>query len=137
MGPRKALSATCANEQTGPIGYTAWMTEPSGSPGPLARAQVFSIDTRAWREVALFGGTLALGLLVIPLFIWIVGHRMLGPYTRGDVPRGLGPVALYGDYFSGLAHGWLGYWAVPEGLRCSGPLHLMNPDAFSMSERYY
>jgi len=89
------------------------MTEPFGSPGPLARAQVFSIDTR--REAVLFGGALALGLLVIPLFIWIVGHRTLGPYTHGDLPRGLGPLALYGDYFSGLAHGWLGYWVVALG----------------------
>lgn len=91
------------------------MTEPSGSPSPLARAQVFSIDTRTRREAVLFGGALALGLLLIPLLIWIVGHRTLGPYTHGDVPLGLGPLALYGDYFSGLAHGWLGYWVVALG----------------------
>ncbi len=91
------------------------MTERSGSPGPLARAQAFSSDIRTRREVALFGGALVLGLLVIPLLIWIVGHRTLGPYTRGDDPHGLGPLALYGDYFSGLAHGWLGYWVVALG----------------------
>src|SRR6185437_10252873 len=103
VGRIKRRRRLCAHEQTGPIGYTGPMTEPFGSPGPLARAQVFSIDTR--REAVLFGGALALGLLVIPLFIWIVGHRTLGPYTHGDLPRGLGPLALYGDYFSGLAHG--------------------------------
>lgn len=91
------------------------MTERPGSPGPLARAQAFSSDTRTRREAALFGGALALGLLVIPLLIWIVGHRALGPYTRGDDPHGLGPLALYGDYFTGLAHGWLGYWVVAVG----------------------
>jgi hypothetical protein len=91
------------------------MTQPSGSPGPLARAQAFSIETRTRREVALFGGALALGLFVIPLLIWIVGHRSLGPYTHGEDPRGLGPLALYGDYFSGLARGWLGYWTVALG----------------------
>lgn len=91
------------------------MMERSGSPGPLARVQAFSIETRTRREAALFGGALALGLLVVPLLIWIVGHRALGPYTRGDDPRGLGPLALYGDYFAGLAHGWLGYWAVAVG----------------------
>ena len=91
------------------------MTEPSGSPGTLTRAQVFSIDTRTRREVVLYGGAVALGLFVIPLLIWIVGHRTLGPYTHGDDPRGLGPLALYGDYFSGLAHGWLGYWAAALG----------------------
>ena len=91
------------------------MTEPSAHPGPLARAQVFGIETRTRREVALFGGALALGLLVIPLLIWVIGHRTLGPYVHGDNPQGLGPLTLYGDYFSGLARGWLGYWAVALG----------------------
>lgn len=91
------------------------MTEPSGTPGPLARAQSFTLETRPRREIALFGGALALGLLVIPLLIWLIGHRTLGPYTHGDDPRGLGPLTLYADYFSGLAHGWLGYWAVALG----------------------
>ncbi|HEV2442694.1 MAG TPA: hypothetical protein VGT07_09230 [Steroidobacteraceae bacterium] len=91
------------------------MMEPSGRPGPLARALAFRVETRTKREAALWGGALALGLLVIPLLIWLVGHRSLGPYTHGDDPRGLGPMALYGDYFSGLAHGWLGYWAVALG----------------------
>lgn len=97
------------------IGYTGSMTAPPGSPSPLARAEALGIDARARRQVALFGGALALGLLVVPLLIWIIGDRTLGPYTRGDDPRGLGPLALYGDFFSGLAHGWLGYWAVALG----------------------
>jgi hypothetical protein len=91
------------------------MTEPSARPGALARAQIFAVETRTGREALLFGGALALGLLVIPLLIWLVGHRTLGPYTQGDDPHGLGPLALYGDYFSGLAHGWLGYWMVALG----------------------
>jgi hypothetical protein len=91
------------------------MTEPSGAPGPLSRAQAFTFETRTRRELALYGGALALGLLIVPLLIWLVGHRTLGPYTHGDSPPGLGPFTLYGDYFSGLAHGWLGYWAVALG----------------------
>ena len=92
------------------------MTEPSGSPGSPARVQAFSLDPRTRRTLALFGGALALGVLIVPLLIWIVGHRILGPYTHGEDPRSsLGPLALYGDYFSGLAHGWLGYWAVALG----------------------
>lgn len=91
------------------------MTERSGSAGPLVRAQAFSLETRTRRDMVLFGGALALGLLVVPLLIWIVGQRTLGPYTRGDDPHGMGPLALYGDYFAGLAHGWLGYWAVALG----------------------
>jgi hypothetical protein len=91
------------------------MTERSGSAGSMARAQAFNLETRARREMVLFGGALALGLLVVPLLIWIVGHRTLGPYTHGDDPHGMGPLALYGDYFTGLAHGWLGYWVVALG----------------------
>lgn len=99
----------------GPIGYTGPMTEPSARPGLLARGLVLGIETRTRREMALFGSALALGLLVIPLLIWLVGHRTLGPYTHGDDVRGLGPFALYADYFSGLAHGWLGYWTAALG----------------------
>ena len=91
------------------------MTEPSGSPGHLAQTHPFSLETRTRRNLALFGGAFALGVLIIPLLIWLVGHRVLGPYTHGEDPHGLGPFALYGDYFSGLAHGWLGYWAVALG----------------------
>ena len=91
------------------------MTDSPGDSGPIARSPIFRLETRTRRELLLFGGALALGLLVIPLLIWVVGHRTLGPYTHGDNPRGLGPLALYADYFSGLAHGWLGYWAVAVG----------------------
>lgn len=91
------------------------MMDSSGGPGPLARAPLFRLETRTRRELSLLGGALALGVLVIPLLIWLVGQRTLGPYTRGDNPSGLGPLALYADYFSGLAHGWLGYWAVALG----------------------
>jgi hypothetical protein len=91
------------------------MRQPSGSPGPLARAQAFTTEPRTRRELSLFGGAVALGLLLMPMVIWLIGHRTLGAYTHGDDPRGLGPLALYGDYFSGLAHGSLGYWAVALG----------------------
>src|SRR5579885_3543790 len=79
------------------IGYTRAMTAPSGSPSPPARAQTLRFATRSRRETALFGGALALGLLVVPLLIWVIGERTLGPYTHGDDPRGLGPIALYRD----------------------------------------
>ena len=91
------------------------MTESSGSPGPLTRAQAFGNEPRTRREAALYGGALALGLLGVPLLIWLIGHRTLGPYSHGEDPRGMGPLTLYGDYFSGLAHGWLGYWTVALG----------------------
>lgn len=70
---------------------------------------------RLRRELALLGGALAFGLLVIPLLIWLAGHATLGPYTHGDSGTGLGPLALYRDYLSGLGHGWVVYWAVAVG----------------------
>src|SRR5579862_2427659 len=91
------------------------MTESSGGPGPPDRPPLFGLEMRTRRDLSLYGGALGLGLVVMPLLIWLVGHRALGPYSHGDDPRGLGPLALYGDYFSGLAHGWLGYWAVALG----------------------
>jgi hypothetical protein len=91
------------------------MTDSSGGAGPPSRAPLFALDPRTRRDLSLLGGALALGLLVIPLLVWLVGHRTLGPYTHGDDRHGLGPLALYGDYFSGLGHGWLGYWAVALG----------------------
>lgn len=100
---------------SGPIGYTGAMTEPAASPSPPARAQALTIDSRTRRELALFGAALAAGLFVVPVLIWLAGHHSLGPYTHGDNPQGLGPVALYADYFAGLAHGWLGYWTVALG----------------------
>jgi hypothetical protein len=86
-----------------------------GSEGSGPRPPFFNLDTRTRRELWLFGTALALGLLVVPLLIWLVGHRTLGSYTHGDDPRGLGPLALYGDYFAGLGHGWIGYWTVALG----------------------
>ncbi len=91
------------------------MTDSSGGTGPTSRASLFAFEHRTRRDLSLLGGALALGLLVIPLLVWLVGQRALGPYTHGDDRHGLGPLALYGDYFWGLGHGWLGYWAVALG----------------------
>ena len=70
---------------------------------------------RLRRELALLGGALGFGLLVIPLLIWVAGHGTLGPYTHGDTGPALGPLALYADYFTGLGQGWLMYWLVATG----------------------
>jgi hypothetical protein len=47
---------------------------------------------------------LAVGLLILPLLIWIAGRISLGDYTNG------GPLGLYADYIVGLARGGLSYW---------------------------
>jgi hypothetical protein len=91
------------------------MTDTSTDRSLGARIGALADRLSARREAAIFGGALVFGLLVLPFVIWTVGHRTLGPYTHGDDPRGLGPLTLLTDYFSGLGHGWIGYWVVAIG----------------------
>jgi hypothetical protein len=60
------------------------------------------------------GSALLLGLVVVPLLIWVVGNRILGPYTHGNNLHA-GPMALLGDFYEGLSKGWLSYWIVAAG----------------------
>jgi len=62
----------------------------------------------------LFGSALLLGLVVVPLLIWVVGNRILGPYTHGNNLHA-GPMALLGDFYEGLSQGWPSYWVVALG----------------------
>jgi hypothetical protein len=57
---------------------------------------------------------LLLGLVVVPLLIWVVGNRILGPYTHGNNLHA-GPMPLLGDFYEGLSKGWLSYWIVAMG----------------------
>jgi hypothetical protein len=66
------------------------------------------------RELFIFGSALLIGLIVVPLAIWFVGNRILGPYTHGTNAHA-GPMALLGDFFVGLSHGALSYWVVALG----------------------
>jgi len=66
------------------------------------------------RELIVFGTALLIGLIAIPLAIWVVGNRILGPYTHGTNPHA-GPLALLGDFFVGLSRGWVSYWIVALG----------------------
>ena len=50
-----------------------------------------------------------LGLLVMPLAIWLAGLATLGPYANG------GFWALLGDFLRGLAEGSLACWIVLAG----------------------
>jgi len=49
------------------------------------------------------------GLTLVPLLIWIVGTRSLGPYTNG------GALALWRDDMWALLHGSLPHWVVALG----------------------
>ena len=55
-----------------------------------------------------------MGVILIPLAIWFVGNRILGPYTHGTNLHA-GPMALLGDFFEGLSHGWVTFWIVALG----------------------
>ncbi|MBV9344975.1 MAG: hypothetical protein JO341_04315 [Gammaproteobacteria bacterium] len=54
------------------------------------------------------------GVLLMPLVIWLVGSRILGPYTHAQNPHA-GPLALLADFLGGLAHGAPVYWVVALG----------------------
>jgi hypothetical protein len=64
--------------------------------------------------VLIFGIALVIGLVVVPLLIWVMGNRVLGPYTHGTQTHA-GPMALLGDFFTGLGRGWVSYWLVALG----------------------
>jgi hypothetical protein len=81
----------------------------------LARARSsYNAQSRARRELIIFGVALAIGLFLVPLLIWVAGNRVLGPYTRGQETHA-GPFALLADFFVGLAHGSIVFWAVALG----------------------
>ncbi|MBS0364202.1 MAG: hypothetical protein JSR67_00070 [Proteobacteria bacterium] len=65
-------------------------------------------------ELLLAVSALLLGLLVVPLCIWLVGGRVLGPYTHGQDTHA-GPLALLGDFFRGLGTGVPVFWGVALG----------------------
>jgi hypothetical protein len=82
---------------------------------PLARARrSFTAQSRARRELTYFGLALVVGLLVIPVLTWLVGSRVLGPYSRGTEVHN-SAFALLADFFAGLAHGYVVFWVVALG----------------------
>jgi len=81
----------------------------------LAQARrSLSVRSRMGREVVIFGSALLIGLIGVPLAIWFVGNRILGPYTHGTNAHA-GPMALLGDFFAGLGQGALSFWVVALG----------------------
>ena len=67
------------------------------------------------RELLILGIALAGGLILMPFLIWLIGNRVLGPYTHGQEPGAGGPMRLLGDFFAGLAHGSIIFWCVALG----------------------
>lgn len=56
------------------------------------------------RELLLAALALVVGLLLMPVLVWLVGRMTLGDYTHGGV------FAFIGDYLRGLARGDLAFW---------------------------
>ena len=68
------------------------------------------------RELIILGIALLCGFLLVPLAIWAVGNRILGPYIHlQDPTAGTGPMRLLADYYDGLAHGYVVFWWVGFG----------------------
>ena len=66
-------------------------------------------------ELIILGIALFCGFVLIPLAVWLVGNRILGPYTHGQDTSNGGPMRLLGDFFAGLGHGSVIFWCVVIG----------------------
>ncbi|MEO7774506.1 MAG: hypothetical protein ABIT36_02110 [Steroidobacteraceae bacterium] len=65
------------------------------------------------RELFMLAVALLLGAVVAPALIWVGGGVVLGPYSRDVTGQDIGgPLALYADFFRGLAAASLGHWVV-------------------------
>jgi hypothetical protein len=108
--------------------------------GPESTPETRNPLTILRRELLIFGIALVCGLVVIPLLIWVVGNRILGPYIHTQDPTaGTGPMRLLADFFGGLTHGWIIFWCVAVGpyilvtLMRALYTHLRSPPAASAS----
>lgn len=109
MPPREALA------YGNPVRSPRRETPETPLPDLFARARRSWSATSAWmRESAFLGLALFLGFILMPLLIWLVGNRVLGPYTHGTNAHA-GPGALMNDYFTALGAGSVASWLVALG----------------------
>ena len=80
-----------------------------GMLSPLQLWRRYQRTRGSQRELLALGLSLALGVLVMPPLIWLVGSAKLGPYSGG------GLFTLWGDYLLALFKGSLAYWLVALG----------------------
>ena len=86
-------------------------TEPLDPPAPERKSVAI-----VRRELIFLGIAFAAGFILIPLAIWLVGNRILGPYTHAQDPTaGTGPARLLADFYWGLTHGSVIFWCVALG----------------------
>jgi hypothetical protein len=74
----------------------------------------FFTPARLVRELIVLVSALLFGFIAVPLLIWLVGSRVLGPYTHGTNTHA-GAMALLGDFFVGLGRGEITFWIVALG----------------------
>ena len=68
------------------------------------------------RELITLAVALVFGFVLVPLATWVVGNRILGPYTHlQDPTAGTGAMRLLADFYEGLAHGSVVFWWVGLG----------------------
>src|SRR6516164_7417774 len=99
---------------TPPLMAPARPFERTPTPAPDDDEEAPRLSPRAKRELIMFGAALLLGLIGVPLLIWVGGNRVLGPYVHGQNLHA-GPLALLQDFFLGLLHGSAVFWAVALG----------------------
>jgi hypothetical protein len=85
--------------------------DPPAHHGLRSRMRALS---RTQRELLGLALALLVGLLLMPFLIWVAGNRVLGPYTHGQDLHA-SPFALLQDFFIGLLHGSVVFWAVALG----------------------
>jgi len=94
------------------------ISAPPRRPGPTREREPPAgssyLTPRARRELLVLGAALLCGVLVMPLLVWVVGNRVLGPYTHGQNTHA-GPLALLADFLLGLLHGSAVFWAMALG----------------------
>ena len=78
-------------------------------PSPLYYWRRYRRTRGLKRELLTLALCLAVGLVVMPILIWVVGSSQLGPYTNG------GLVSLLGDFYVALFKGSFAYWLVALG----------------------
>jgi hypothetical protein len=71
------------------------------------RLNAWRADPR--REALRTGVAILAGVVVVPALVWMVGNQLLGKYPNG------GLLALWEDFFVGLAHGGVAYWLIAIG----------------------
>lgn len=80
------------------------------SPGLRQRfADSLENRPRLRRELNFLAGAFLVGIVLMPLLIYVAGVLTLGPYSSG----GLG--SFLGDFFLGLVRGWPAAWAIAIG----------------------